>query len=276
MTPDERINHIENLAAAFYLVKKGYYRSGAELLEALKATPNNTLAEYRQLSGMEGCPEKTLFRRLLNFAYDCQKYGTNLARDAHNQSIEDLKGKVRAFYAEDSSPSFRLDKVTLQVESFRLRSARTFPSIADMKEHLQGFTNAWGRYSELYRDEKKAFYHLYQALTYEAIGEKEKARGYRDTLEALKAKHSTSTPPKEEETTMTQPNFKLETTSFTRVFGVELTGLSEEELLSLIRAAKAELDSLQDMKESKRIAHRCASIEDGIKTLVAKLDEGVE
>lgn len=72
-------------------------------------------------------------------------------------------------------------------------------------------------------------------------------------------------------------NFTVGKQDFTRVFGEEITDITDDMLMTRIRRANQEIESLKDLeKTSKKVAAQIKTIRAGIKVLVKKLDEGME
>jgi hypothetical protein len=89
---------------------------------------------------------------------------------------------------------------------------------------------------------------------------------------AVEVKQETKSTNPEEGNTMKHLNYNLPTATFKRVFGVEVTDLSDDDLMQAIRLARKEVESLQDLKDSTKVAKKIAVIEDGIKELMEWLD----
>ena len=76
------------------------------------------------------------------------------------------------------------------------------------------------------------------------------------------------------ETTMTTLNFNKAPENFTRVFGVEVTDLSDSELMDMIRKSKKHIESLSDLKDiSRKVKQEIVDVEEGITILVKQLDK---
>jgi hypothetical protein len=77
-----------------------------------------------------------------------------------------------------------------------------------------------------------------------------------------------------EEKPMSNYDFNKPSEAFTRVFGVETTGLSEDKIIDMIRAAEAHVKSFEDIREnSAKIDSKMSAIEESIAELYAILDE---
>ena len=72
-------------------------------------------------------------------------------------------------------------------------------------------------------------------------------------------------------------DFNKKSGAFIRVYGVELTDKTDDQLMSMIREAKEHIKSLEDLKDvSKKVASKIKEVEASIKTMVTKLDSGEE
>jgi hypothetical protein len=80
------------------------------------------------------------------------------------------------------------------------------------------------------------------------------------------------TPKQENKMSNMSADFTKPVQSFTRIFGIETSDLSEEQIIDLIRKAQAEAESYKDLTRSTKIAKRVDQIEIGIKALYALLD----
>jgi len=72
-------------------------------------------------------------------------------------------------------------------------------------------------------------------------------------------------------------DFNKKSGTFIRVYGVELTDKTDDQLMSMIREAKEHIKSLEDLKDvSTKVASKIKEVEASIKTMVTKLDSGEE
>ena len=72
-------------------------------------------------------------------------------------------------------------------------------------------------------------------------------------------------------------DFNKKSGAFIRVYGVELTDKTDDQLMSMIREAREHIKSLEDLKDvSKKVASKIKEVEASIKTMVTKLDSGEE